>query len=184
MRGESESRPSAEQNFSKPMTVARERAAVLGVKPLHLAFGALGVGLAALPLLVAHWYWAAGGLILLSRAASTMLPANLNKRDAALAACLNLIFLGAIPFGFALANPQEALAASLLLFGIIAVMASSLFAEVTRNIRLADTAICAAGYVVACAVPEWFGPVAYILSLAAFAASGVRVASALSRSNA
>lgn len=157
-------------------------AATLGATPLRLLAGGFISGLAAIPAIALHRYGLALLLILLSRSMTILARPVDVARDAGPGASFDLILLAGIPFAFALSDPSAALAASLLLFALVAACAVTLFESPGRGIAAPDIAVCTGGYVLACAMPQHFGLVAYILSLAAFAAAGARIAVALTRS--
>jgi hypothetical protein len=142
------------------------------------------IGLAALPVIAAGRFWLGLALMLLSRAVAAIGRVNAGLREERLGGAFELIFLGSIPFAFALNEPRCALSASLLLFGLIAAGAASVFANADRVLARGDVAVCIAAYALSCLRPEWFALIAYFLSVFCFIAAGARIALAFTRSDA
>lgn len=161
---------------------------VLGLgAALAIAFGIYGLGL---------------GLILLSRLADGLdgaLARQTRPTDLGgyLDIVLDFIFYGAIPLGFALADPQaNALPAAVLLMSFYANGASFLtFALMAEKRKLVTTArgpkslyfttgLAEAGetllvFVLACLVPAWFGVLAYGFAALCFVTCFSRIALAM-----
>lgn len=161
---------------------------VLGLgAALAIAFGVYGLGL---------------GLILLSRLADGLdgaLARQTRPTDLGgyLDIVLDFIFYGAIPLGFAVADPQaNALPAAVLLMSFYANGASFLaFALMAEKRKLVTTArgpkslyfttgLAEAGetllvFVLACLVPAWFGVLAYGFAALCFVTCAARIALAI-----
>ena len=154
-----------------------------GLGSAALIVASLAIGIAAVPLIATQHSWIAAMALLggLFCAAVGRTGSDVRWRD--LSAAFDLIVLAGVPFGFALADPSRALAASFVLFGIVAAVAASLFADVTRKLNAADCGICILAFLLACAMPPWFSLIAYVMGLAAFIAAGMRVSLALTRSD-
>jgi hypothetical protein len=167
-----------------PMEDAASRLAALGVSSLVLAVVALVTGLAALPSIAQGHFWLGLVLILLSRLIDAIGQVRADTREQSLAAAFETIVLASIPFAFALNDPSSALSATLLLFGLIAAGASSLFANEARALGRSDVAICVAAFALACLRPQWFALLAYVLALFCFVAAGARIALVFTRSGA
>jgi hypothetical protein len=163
-------------------TVAR--LAALGLGPTALLVASLVIGLTALPSVATGRFRLGLTLILLSRAVAAIGGTNAGAREARLGAAFELIFVASIPFAFALNDPTCALAASLLLFGLIVAGAASQFANVDHPFAASDVALCVAAYAISCLRPQWFALIAYILAVFCFIAAGARIALAFSRSDA
>ena len=170
--------------FRPPLEDAAARLAALGANPLVLVVAALFAGLAALPSVAQGHFWLGLVLILLSRLIDAIGQAGARARERRLAAAFELIVLASVPFAFALNDPSSALSVTLLLFGLIAAGASSLFANEARALGRGDAAICVAAFALACLRPQWFALIAYMLALFCFIAAGVRIAFAFARSDA
>ncbi len=163
---------------------AAAQLAALGVRSLVLIVVALVVGLAALPVIAQAHFWLGLVLILLSRLIDAVGREIVGPREQRLAAAFEPIVLAGVPFAFALNDPASALSAVLLLFGMIASGASSLFANEARALGRSDAAICVAAFSLACLRPQWFALIAYMLALFCFIAAGARTAFALTRGDA
>ncbi|HTT97373.1 MAG TPA: hypothetical protein VMF58_04950 [Rhizomicrobium sp.] len=168
--------------YTRATTAARLNASGVGDFAL-IAIGFV-VAMAAAPLLATGHSWIAlpvllGGLLIaaLGRTAAT-------ERVKALSATFDLVVFAGVPFGFALGDPSRAVAASFLLFGLIALGAASLVANANRALAETDRLACIVAFALMCAFPLWFSLVAYVLGISCFAAAGARVALALMRSTA
>jgi hypothetical protein len=166
-----------------PLEDAAARLASLGANSLVLVIAALIAGLAALPSIARGHFWLGLALILLSRLIAVLGQVGVSAREQRLAAAFEIVFLGSVPFAFALGDPTSALSATLLLFGLIAAGAVSLFANEVRALARSDVAVCVVAFALACLRPQWFALIAYMLALFCFAAAGVRIALALTRSS-
>jgi hypothetical protein len=142
------------------------------------------IALAAMPLVATGHSGIALAGLLLGLTLSAVGRTNAEERVWRLSAALDLIVFASVPFAFALADPSRALAASFLLFGLIAAGSASLFANAHRAIAILDALVCVAAFAVACLVPEWFSLNAYVLGVLCFVAAGTRVALVLTRSGA
>lgn len=167
-----------------PLEDAASRLAAFGVGSLVLIITALIAGLVAVPSIARGHFWLGLLLILLSRLIDAIGQAGARERERRLAAAFELIIFASIPFAFALNDPSSALSATLLLFGLIAAGASSLFANEARALKRSDAFICVAAFALACLRPQWFALIAYMLALFCFIAAGVRIAFAFARSDA
>ena len=167
-----------------PLEDAASRLAALGVGSLVLILTALIAGLAALPSIAQGHFWLGLVLIPLSRLIDAIGQVRADTREQRLAAAFETIVLASIPFAFALNDPSSALSATLLLFGLIAAGASSLFANNTGALRRGDVVICVTAFALACLRPQWFALIAYMLALFCFIAAGVRITFAFARSDA
>jgi hypothetical protein len=164
-----------------PLEEVAARLAAFGIGSVACIASGLVVGLAALPSIARGHLWLGLILILLSRIVAAIGRVNAGAREADLAGAFELIFLASVPFAFALNDPHSALSATLLLFGLIAAGAAALFADTRRGLAASDVAVCVAAFALACLHPDWFAPVAYMLSFFCFAAAGMRIASAFTR---
>jgi hypothetical protein len=146
----------------------------------------LGAGfvlaLASVPLIATGRSWFAlpvllSGLVL-------MASGSAGARASQLSAALLLVVFAALPFAFALDDPARALAATFLLFAMIAAGAASLFANADRRLPIVDIALCTSAFVLACLFPSWFSLIAYALGLLCFIAAGARFAHAIAQGRA
>jgi phosphatidylglycerophosphate synthase len=103
-------------------------------------------------------------------------------------AVFDTLFFASIPFAFALADPERAVAASFLIFGSMAAGASAwIFMAFTQKEGAAgipiasviESLVMVLGFAIACFLPERFSIVAYALGFAAFIVAGVRIAAAV-----
>ncbi len=94
---------------------------------------------------------------------------------------LSLVVSAAVPFGFALAMPDRALAAMFLMVGLVA-RAAALTEPAQAGGALAQGASLVgkselfAAFALACVFPNWFSMIAYIIGIACFISAGSRVA--------
>lgn len=165
-----------------PLEGAAARLTAHGVGSLVVVVGALVSGLAAMPSIARGHFWLGLVLIFFSRLIDAIGQVGASARERRLAAAFELIVLASVPFAFALGDPASALSATLLLFGLIAAGASSLFANDARALKRSDAFICFGAFVLACLRPQWFALIAYVLALFCFIAAGARIAFALTRS--
>jgi hypothetical protein len=142
------------------------------------------VALAAMPLVATGHSGIALAALLFGLTLSAIGRANASERIWHLSEALDLVVFASVPFAFALADPSRALAASFLLFGLIAAGSASLFANANRAIATLDALVCVAAFAAACLFPVWFSLIAYMLGVFCFAAAGTRIALTLTRSSA
>ncbi|HJW41402.1 MAG TPA: CDP-alcohol phosphatidyltransferase family protein [Rhizomicrobium sp.] len=81
---------------------------------------------------------------------------------------LSVVAAAGIPFAFALAQPDRALAAMFLLLGLVARSAAD-------DVRFGKTEIFVA-FALACIFPDWFSIVAYVVGILCFVSAGLRLA--------
>ena len=97
---------------------------------------------------------------------------------------LDFMLAAALPFGFALADPQRALAAMFLVFGLAsqAVASLSLALVAARagrrltSVGVTDKSAVHVAMLIACFLPDWFSIIAYVLGVVCFISIGVRLA--------
>ena len=175
-----------------------------GLIPNHVTLLGLGIGLLAVPALWLGWFKLALGFILVNRlfdgldGALARVRANRGHVDSLVGGFLDIsadfIFYGAIPLGFALADPnQNALAASFLLSAFLATgtsfLAFSVLAEQhgfkteSRGKKtffylggLAEGTETIACFVLICVLPSRFAVVALIYGLVCWLTVAVRFA--------
>lgn len=160
------------------------RLAVLGVGFAAQLGAGFVLALASVPLIASGHSWFAlpvlfSGLVLMALGMT-----GPRARESGLSAALILVVLAALPFAFALNDPVRALAATFLLFAMIAGGAASLFANADRSLAVVDTALCTGAFVLACLFPSWFSLIAYVLGLLCFVAAGARFAHAIAQGSA
>ena len=114
-----------------PLDAAARRLAQAGLRADAVTLGGLAVGLAAVPFLALEWYAAALAAILVNRLADGLDGALARQRGPTdLGAYLDIVcdylFYAAVPFGFALARPENALPAAFLIFAFMGTGASFL----------------------------------------------------------
>jgi hypothetical protein len=117
------------------------------------------------------WYhtWIGGALLLVGFLADGVGQAVARQTRAAMPALLPPGLL-LVPFGFALAQPERALAAMLLMFSLSVLM---WFLE--NRVRLIHWLV-ALGLLLACLLPDRFSLLAYLLGIACFAKAGQGIA--------
>ena len=163
------------------------RVAALGIGADALTTTGFVVGIAALPAIGRRAYLVGLGLIALSRifdaVGSALARRNSPRRSGIyLEHVLELIWTASVPFAFALADPERALAAMFLMLGLVARAAA-----MSDDIKLGQGTLLIGAellgksetfiaYALACIFPAWFGIIAYALGIACFVMTGVRVA--------
>jgi hypothetical protein len=152
-----------------------------GIGPVALIGAGFVLSLATIPLLATGHSWIALPLLLAGLLISAIGRTRASERIRALSTTFDLVVFASVPFGFALGDPGRAVAASFLLFGLVALGAASLIASANRTLGETDRAACIVAFALACAFPLWFGLVAYVLGISCFAAAGARIALALIR---
>lgn len=158
------------------------RLAAFGIGSTALIVAGLVIGAATIPLITRQHNWVAALLLLAGIFCAVLGRTNADARWRDLSQTFDLIVLAGVPFAFALADPSRAIAACFLLFGVVATVSASLFAQHLHRIDTVDRLAGIAAFVVACLTPQWFSPIAYAIGLTAFIAAGMRVSLALLRS--
>jgi hypothetical protein len=168
-------RAALQRRWQSLLEQAGARISASRISPAALTVAAFAVSLVALPLIAREFYAAGLVVFLLGRSiqglAAIADEAGERGSSAPALTTLDRIVFAAVPFGFALADPARAVAASFLLFGFVAVSSSS-----ESRIRTIDALVCMAAFATACVVPAWFGVIAYSLGIACFAVTGFRLA--------
>lgn len=161
-----------------------------GIGADQVTVAGFGIGLLALPALWLGWYAPALVLILANRLADGLdgimaRHVGATDRGAFLDIALDFFFYATVPLGFALAAPENALAAAVLICAFVGTGSSFLaFAAVAakRGLRadaypakgiyylggLTEGAETIALFVLICLFPAWFVPLAYGFALACF----------------
>lgn len=177
------------RNTESILAPAAARLATLGVRANALTLAAFAGSVAAL-LAIAHRDYRAGlGLLLLGRVFDG-LDGPVARREGASAsgayldATLDLLAGAAVPFAFALAQPDRALAAMFLMLGLLA-RASAAIGQARLGagqltMLIGKTELFAA-FALACLFPNWFSIIAYAIGIACFIAAGARVAAAMAK---
>lgn len=115
-----------------PLGSLARRAAGLGIRPNWITLAGLAIGLLALPALAAECYATALALIAANRLADGLDGAVARQSGSGsdlggfLDIVCDFIFYAAVPLGFALARPENALAAAFLIFSFVGTGASFL----------------------------------------------------------
>ncbi len=163
---------------------AGRRLAQTGIRADHLTLGGLAVGLLAVPALATGSYMSALLMILFNRLADGLDGAVARRNGASdfggyLDIVSDFIFYAAVPFGFALADPGNALAAAFLIFSFVgtgsAFLAYAIFAAkhgISTDLRgrksiyylggLTEGTETIALFVFICLFPDHFAPAAYL----------------------
>jgi phosphatidylglycerophosphate synthase len=172
-----------------------------GVTANLVTIAGLALGLAAAFAISQHWYWLGAALILISRLCDG-LDGTVARHNGAtdfggyLDIVLDFAFYGAIPLGFAFADPSaNALAAALLIFTFYvngaSFLAFAILAEkrkLTEEPRgkksiffttgLAEATETLAVFIAACIWPAWFSVLAYIFAVVCLYTALVRIVQA------
>jgi phosphatidylglycerophosphate synthase len=140
-------------------------------------------GAAALPAIGAKKYFLALGLLVLRGAldvldGAVVRVAGPSRMGAVLDRVLDLVMTAAVPFAFALAQPDRALAAMFLMLGLVARAGAVTSAADGR--ALIGKSELFVGFALACLFPDRFSIIAYILGILCFVAAGQRVAAVAS----
>jgi len=167
-----------------PLDRAARHLVLLGVQPHAITLTGFGVGLVAIPALAAELYGVALALIAINRVADG-LDGSVARQSAAvsdLGGFLDIlgdfIFYAAVPLGFALARPENAVAAAFLIFSFVGTGASFLAYAVVAAKRglaggasgpkslyylggLTEGSETIAAFVAFCLLPELFPWLAY-----------------------
>jgi len=102
-------------------------------------------------------------------------------------ASLDFIVYAAIPFGFALAHPQNALAAAFLLFGLMVSTAPALAFRAFSQTPMRGFSLCEHGetfiaFALMCLAPRWmFTVLAYLYGALCLVSGGVRIIAAMTK---
>ena len=145
-----------------------------------LAVAGFAFGAASLPAIGFRKYLLALGFLVLWIVVDGLrgllaLPAT--RVEATLGRVLELLVCAAVPFAFALAQPDRALAAMFLLLGLVARAGT---AAVSEKHAWLGTAELFAAFAIACIFPSWFSIIAYAIGILCFVDAGTRLAAEMS----
>lgn len=185
-----------------PLRLVAERLDAWGLSPNGISLSGLGIGLLAVPALWFQLYWLALIFILINRLADGLdgavarVWAAKGKPNEAYGGFLDIaadfLFYGAIPFGFALADPgQNALAATFLLFAFLGTGTSFLAFAILAEQRglqteargkksfyylggLAEGTETIAVFILMCLFAAWFATIAVIYGLVCLLTIAIR----------
>ncbi|HEV7821012.1 MAG TPA: CDP-alcohol phosphatidyltransferase family protein [Burkholderiales bacterium] len=177
---------------TSPLDPLADGLARAGVPANALTIGGFAIGLVAAAL-IADEAFLLGVIFLALNRVADILDGMVARRTgmtplgAFLDASLDLFVYAAIPFAFALAHQQDALAATFLLMGLMvaAVPAITMRARDGENQRA--RALCGhsetfVAFVLMCAAPRWmFSLLAYFYGALCFVSAGVTIASAITQ---
>jgi len=142
-----------------------------------LILAALAIGALALPMIGYRKYLIALGLLAL-RAVLDILEGAVGRvrrptqKDTVLDRLFDLILNAAVPFAFALAMPERALAAMFLMLGLVARAGAG---TETNEAELVGRTELFLAYVLACIFPDRFSVIAYVVGVLCFISAGQRV---------
>lgn len=176
---------------------AGRRLALAGIRADHLTLGGLAVGLLAVPALAGGAYAAALAAVLLNRLSDGLDGAVARQHGASdfggyLDIVGDFIFYASVPFGFALADPGNALAAAFLIFSFVGTgssfLAYAIFAAkhgLSTDLRgrksiyylggLTEGAETIALFVFICLFPAYFIPAAYVFGALCWLTTATRM---------
>lgn len=189
-------------HIDKPLAAAARQAVRLGVGANTVTVAAFALGIAAAALIAAQLYWAALGVLIVSRfldgldgaIARQTQPTDLGGY---LDITLDFIVYAAVVFAFALADPaRNALAAGFLTTSFMApaatFLAYAIFAAkrgITTEIRGAKSLYYLGGLTegtetiltlcLMCAFPDWFAVIAVVYGVMCWITGGTRIAAAV-----
>lgn len=173
----------------RPLVKALDRA---GVHPDHLTLAGFGIGLLALPAIIAGWYGVALVMIVLNRVMDGLdgelarFQQSSSSAGGFLDICLDFLFYAAIPLAFGLADPQGWGPAALVLIAAFIGTGSSFLAFAIAAEKyhidrpqfahksfyymqgLTEGTETIAIFIAFCLFPQWFTPLAYGFALACF----------------
>ena len=183
-----------------PLDRMGRRLAAAGVSANAVTAAGFAVGLLAVPCLALQWYGAALVAILLNRLGDGLDGAvarrtRLTDLGGYLDIVCDFVFYAAVPFGFALARPENAVAAAFLIFSFAGTGSSFLaFAILAakRNLTteaqgrkslyylggLTEGTETIAVFIAICLFPAWFPPLAYLFGALCWLTTATRVLSA------
>lgn len=172
-----------------------------GVRADWVTWVGFVLGLAAVPAIAFHAYWGGLALIVLSRLLDGLDGAiarhsRVSDVGAFLDIALDFIFYAAMPFAFALAMPERALAAGFLIFSFIASGSTFLAYAVLAGKRglstelngkksiyysggLTEGSETLIAFSLACIFPSWFSVICYVFGTLCFVTGGTRIGAAL-----
>jgi hypothetical protein len=143
---------------------------------------AMALGIAAAACVALHFYLPGLALFALNRAAAILAGA---RNSVAAIPVTDLLIYAALAFGFAIADPARALAASFLLLGIVVLAGCAVVFDAKQgavaNVPLIVGTIIFAAIVLCCIQPERFSLVAYLFGLLCFPLAGTFAASSIVR---
>jgi hypothetical protein len=180
------------RRYSSPL-LAEPARRIVGLGLGAEAFRAAGfvAGIAALPAIGRKAYLLGLVLIALSRFLDLIggVVARLRAQDRSgpdLEHVVELVWTASVPFVFALAEPERALAAMFLMLGLVARAAvvgaepaakpPNVSSTLDWGARLLGKTEIFVAYALACIFPSWFSVIAYALGIASFVMTGFRVA--------
>ena len=180
------------RHLEPALAPAVARLAALGVSADSLTASGFVLGIAAVPDIGHRAYLTGLAFIVLSRLVGALARLTGTTRFGVyLDKVLDLVWTAAIPFAFALAEPERALAAMFLLMGLVA-RTAALAAEDDlvaapappvlaggRNL-VGKTEILLA-FALGCLLPNWFSIIAYVLGMLCFIMAGFHVAAAVAQ---
>ncbi len=169
------------------------RIAGFGISADSITAAGFVLGIAALPDIGHRDYLIGLGFIALSRLFDIADGAVARIKGTTvfgtyLALVLDLVWSAAVPFAFALGQPDRALAAMFLMIGLVA-RAAVLTADVRLKAGTSGTVLGLGGdlvgksesfvaFALACIFPDWFSIIAYVLGMLCFVMAGFRVVAA------
>jgi CDP-diacylglycerol--glycerol-3-phosphate 3-phosphatidyltransferase len=166
------------------------RVAALGIGADALRAAGFVASIAALPAIGRRAYLLALSLIALGRLLDFAGGVLARLRAHAhfgpnLEHVVELVWTASVPFAFALAEPERALAAMFLMLGLVAraavVAESNMAPPATASVleygaQLPGKSEIFVAYALACIFPTWFSVIAYVLGIACIVMTGFRVA--------
>lgn len=180
-----------------PLNVVGTKIAACGISANSVTLAGFAIGLCAIPLIAVESYWLALLLILLNRLfdgldGAVARHSLLTDFGGYLDIVCDFIFYAAVIFAFALARPENALAAAFLIFSFIGTASTfltyAIMAEkhkVTTSIRgqkslyylggVAEGGETLLAMVLICGFPGYFSVIAIVFGLMCWITTGTRV---------
>lgn len=172
-----------------------------GLRADWVTWTGFALGLCAVPAIASEAYLAGLGFIMLNRLLDGLDGAvarhsKVSDAGAFLDIALDFVFYPAVPFAFALAQPDKALAAAFLIFSFIASGSTFLaYAAIaakrglSTEVRgkksiyhiggLTEGSETFLAFALACVFPGWFSVICYVFGILCFVTGGSRIAAAI-----
>ncbi len=184
-----------------PLDRAGRALARAGIKADWITWAGFALGLCAVPAIAAGAYLAGLAFIAANRLLDGLDGAvarhsRMSDAGAFLDIALDFIFYATIPFAFALAQPDKALAAAFLILSFVASGSTFLAYAVLAGKRglstdlrgkksiyhiggLTEGSETFIAFALACALPNWFSVICYVFGTLCFVTGGTRIAAAV-----
>jgi phosphatidylglycerophosphate synthase len=167
------------RQLAVPLAPAVDQLQRWKIPPMALTILAFAAAVAAMISIGYHRYLPGLGLLILA-GLFDVLDGPLARRESEtsggvfLDKFLSIVAAAGIPFAFALAQPDRALAAMFLLLGLVARTAAD-------DVRAIGKTEIFVAFALACLFPDWFSIIAYTVGILCFVSAGMRLAAVMAR---